>query len=79
MAWFASNLGGDPKVSVTGASVTWGEHLSDTVDAGVVALLCGPGVGASTTNIPPSNLSQPGATDDGFWMYRVTRFFSRFK
>jgi Cellulose binding domain len=79
MAWFSSNLGGDPKVSVSGSTVTWGEHLTDTVDAGVVAFLCGPGVGASTTNIPPSNLSQPGATDDGFWMYHVTRFLNRFK
>jgi hypothetical protein len=74
-AWFATNAGQDPKVSTSGALVTWGEHLSDARDAGAIALMCGAGVGASTTNIPPSSGISQGPTDGGFWMRRAELYY----
>lgn len=74
-SWFATNAGNDPKVTASGPLVTWGEHLSDARNAGAIALMCGAGVGASTTNIPPSSGISPGPTDGGFWMRRAEQYY----
>ena len=73
--WFATNAGGDASVSAAGPVVTWGEHVTAARDAGVTAILCGAGVGASTTNLPPSSLSEPGPTDGGFWMQKAQEYY----
>ena len=74
-SWFATNAGNDPKVTSSGTLVTWGEHLSDARNAGAIALMCGAGVGASTTNIPPSSGITGGPTDGGFWMRRAQMYY----
>ncbi|HLG96414.1 MAG TPA: cellulose binding domain-containing protein [Bryobacteraceae bacterium] len=71
LAFFSKNDGKDPKVSVSGQSITWGEHLSDSAAAGVIAALFGAGVGASTTNIgtPP--------TDSYWWITAAQSYYAR--
>jgi hypothetical protein len=58
--YFATNRTGDPGMSVSGDAVTWTAHVADAERAGVVAILFGAGVGASTSSVgdPPT---------DGFW------------
>jgi hypothetical protein len=59
--YFSTNQGGDPKVaSLGGNTITWGSHMSDAAAAGVVSIMFGAGVGASTNGIgaPPT---------DGYW------------
>ena len=67
---FAANLGGDPKVTAAGDRVTWGSHMQDVVEAGVVAALFGAGVGISTDGVgsPP--------TDNYWWITRVQDYFA---
>jgi len=53
--WFAS--GQDSKLQVAGSTVMWGAHMQEAAAAGVISMMFGAGVGASTTNVgaPPSD------------------------
>jgi chitodextrinase len=77
LAYFSKNVWSDPKITVSGSTVTWGSHMQEAANAGVVAILMGAGVGASTRGIP-----QPGAypeavpTDGYYWITRVQEYYA---
>jgi hypothetical protein len=73
-AHFAANGWGDPKLSSSGGTLTWGSHAAEARDAGVVAMLFGPGVGDSTANIPASGTFDSVGTDGGWFMQRAQRY-----
>ena len=76
-AYFGQNQWADPHVSVSGGTVTWGAHWTDAAAAGVVAVLMGAGVGASTHGIPQPGVvpvDQPG--DNYYWISRVQEYYS---
>ncbi|MFN7921116.1 MAG: cellulose binding domain-containing protein [Bryobacteraceae bacterium] len=58
--YFGQNRAGDTGVSTSGGTVTWPPHMQEAARAGVVSILFGAGVGASTSSVgdPPT---------DGFW------------
>ncbi|HEX7733274.1 MAG TPA: carbohydrate-binding protein [Ktedonobacteraceae bacterium] len=59
--YFATNQGGDPKITTSGGTtITWGSHMQEASASGIIAILFGPGVGASTDDVgsPPT---------DGYW------------
>ena len=58
LPWFSTGQG--PKLQVSGSTVTWGAHMEEAASAGVISMMFGAGVGASTTNVgaPPT---------DGYW------------
>lgn len=58
--FFSANRANDPKIAISGDTITWGAHMTDAAQAGVAAILFGAGIPASTNNIgaPPS---------DGYW------------
>ncbi len=68
--WFSANATGDPGVQAGNGSVTWAPHMNEAAAAGVVAILFGPGVGASTGNVgePP--------TDGYWWISKVQRYLA---
>jgi hypothetical protein len=70
-AYFSANLGGDPLLSSTQDTVTWGSHMQDTAASGVTAVLFGAGVGASTNGIgsPPS--------DGYWWITKIQQYFQQ--
>jgi hypothetical protein len=55
-SYFATNQGGDPKVSSSGGSVTWGAHMQEAKNSGIIAIFFGAGVGSSTQGVgnPPT-------------------------
>jgi GH18 family chitinase len=65
LSYFSQNRVADPKLSVSGDVITWGEHLSEVKQSGVSAVLFGAGVGDSTDGVgsPPS--------DDYFWIQKI--------
>lgn len=66
---FSANGGNDPKLRVSGNTITWGDHMSEAAAAGVIMAMFGAGVGASTTNIggPP--------TDDYWWITKAQAYY----
>lgn len=70
LTWFATNRGNDPRISVSGSTVTWGNHLAEAKAAGIRAILFGAGVGDSTDGVgsPP--------TDGYWWISKVEEYFS---
>lgn len=72
LTYFSRNVWADPKVSVSGSTVTWGSHLPEAANAGVVAILMGAGVGVSTRGIPQPGASPEDVPTDGYyWISRV--------
>lgn len=69
--YFSANLGADPQVSTDLYTVTWGAHMADAADNGVVAILFGAGVGASTNGVgaPP--------TDSDWWIVKAQEYFKQ--
>ncbi len=69
LAYFAKNQGKDPKITVSGNTVTWGSHMAEAAAAGINAILFGAGVGDSThgTGSPPG--------DAGWWITQVQRYY----
>ncbi|SHK14388.1 hypothetical protein SAMN02745163_03268 [Clostridium cavendishii DSM 21758] len=59
-AYFGANLCNDPKIKVNGEKITWGDHMQEAKDAGIISMLFGAGVNGSThsTGTPP---------DDSYW------------
>ncbi|MBL6446352.1 T9SS type A sorting domain-containing protein [Fulvivirga sp. 29W222] len=68
--YFAENKYGDSKVSSNGSQITWGSHMQETKDAGVISVLFGAGVNSSTDGVgsPP--------TDDSFWIQKVQEYYA---
>ncbi len=67
--YFSANLGHDSKVTSDGTSITWGPHVSDAASAGVMSVLFGAGVGAST-----SGAGAP--TDSYWWITNAQRYYA---
>ncbi|WP_224365520.1 fibronectin type III domain-containing protein [Hyalangium versicolor] len=75
LTYFSKNAWGDPKVTVSGSTVTWGSHLPEVANAGVVAILMGAGVGVSTRGIPqPGSYPEAEPTDNYYWINRVQEY-----
>ncbi len=68
-AYFATDNGGDPKVSISGSTITWGSHMQEAAQAGIIAILFGAGVGDSTQGVgsPPS--------DAYWWISKVQGYY----
>ncbi len=70
-SYFSTNLGADPKISSSGGTtVTWGSHMQETKNSGIISILFGAGVGDSThgTGSPP--------TDSYWWITAVQKYFA---
>ncbi|MBM9507796.1 carbohydrate binding domain-containing protein [Actinacidiphila acididurans] len=75
LSFYSSNPGGDPKVSVSGSTVTWGSHIPDAAAAGVVAILFGAGTGTGTYGVPEMvGTNQTGPGDFGYWVTRTQSY-----
>ncbi|NBQ43280.1 MAG: hypothetical protein EBU23_12540, partial [Mycobacteriaceae bacterium] len=71
---FKSNLAGDSSVTVTGNTVTWGEHMTAAGQSGVMSVLFGAGLGPSTRGAPtPAG----DVTDLKFWFDKATGYLKR--
>ena len=70
-ATYQSNAAADPKVSTSGANITWGSHMAEAKAAGIVALMYGAGVGDSTDNVGLNNIA---LTDDHWWQVKASRY-----
>lgn len=68
--FFSKNASGDTGLSVAGDNVTWPSHVAEAAAAGVVGMMFGAGVGASTTNVgsPP--------TDGYLWIVKVQEYLA---
>lgn len=68
--YFSENKYNDAKLSVAGNAITWGNHMQETKDAGVISVLFGAGVNNSTDGVgsPP--------TDDYFWIQKVQEYYA---
>ncbi len=73
-SFFQQNRWADPKLTAAGPQLTWGAHVQEARDAGVSAMLFGPGVGDSTANIPASGTFDTVGTDGGWFMQRAQRY-----
>jgi hypothetical protein len=71
LAHFGANLGSDPSLSVRDGVITWGAHMAQAAEAGVVSMMFGPGVGAAT-----SNLGSP-PTDNYWWITKAQKYLDR--
>jgi hypothetical protein len=71
-SYYATNAAGDPKVTVSGANITWGSHMAEAKKAGVISLMFGAGVGDSTDNI---GLNGQQLTDDHWWLVKASKYF----
>ncbi|WP_233261715.1 hypothetical protein [Vitiosangium sp. GDMCC 1.1324] len=77
LAYFSKNVWNDPKVSVSGSTVTWGSHLPEAANAGVVAILMGAGVGVSTRGIPqPGSVPEEQPTENYYWITRIQEYYA---
>ncbi len=77
LAFFSANPAGDPKVSVSGGTVTWGSHLPEAAAAGVVAIMFGAGTGTGTEGVPEvPGISASAPTDFGYWAARTQQYLA---
>ncbi len=69
LSYFSENLYNDASLRVSGDTITWGVHMQNTKESGIISSLFGAGVAASTTGIgdPP--------TDDYFWIQKVQNYY----
>lgn len=69
-SYFSTNQGSDPKLTVSGSNITWGSHAKEAVDAGIISILFGAGVGNSTDGVgsPP--------TDSYWWITKAQTYFN---
>ncbi len=70
---FKTNRAGDPLVSDSGNTITWGEHMTLAGQSGVMSVLFGAGLGVSTRGTPT-----PGGliNDHNFWFDKATGYLS---
>lgn len=75
LAFYSENPGGDPLVSSSGSTVSWGSHIPVAAADGVVAILFGAGTGTGTYGVPEmvgSDQSAPGDFD--YWVTRMQSY-----
>ncbi len=68
--YFNQNKWNDPKVIQKGNMISWGRHLQECKDAGIICAQFGAGVNASTDGVgnPP--------TDEYFWIQKVQGYYT---
>ncbi len=77
LAFYSSNPGADPNVSVSGSTVTWGSHIPEAAAAGVVAILFGAGTGTGDEGVPEvPGITSTGTTDFNYWTTRVQQYLA---
>ncbi len=77
LTFYSRNEGADPKVSVSGSTVTWGSHLPDAAAAGVVAIMFGAGTGTGDEGVPEvPGITSTGTTDFSYWVTRVQQYLA---
>jgi hypothetical protein len=77
LAFYSRNEGADPKVTVSGSTVTWGPHLPDAAAAGVVAVLFGAGTGTGDEGVPEvPGITGTGSTDFDYWTTRAQQYLA---
>ncbi|TDT95550.1 carbohydrate binding protein [Streptomyces sp. 846.5] len=77
LAFYSSNPGADPKVTVSGSTVTWGSHLPEAAADGVVAILFGAGTGSGTYGVPEMVGSYQSAPSDyDYWVTRTQSYLA---
>jgi hypothetical protein len=77
LAFYSRNDGNDPKVSVSGNTVTWGSHMADAAAAGVVAILFGAGTGTGDEGVPEvPGITSTDTTDYNYWTTRVQQYLA---
>lgn len=69
LEYFGRSIKGDPKIKVNGDTITWGSHMEEAKDAGVISILFGAGVNSSTDAVgsPP--------TDDYWWITKAQKYY----
>ena len=67
--YLSINDSNDSKISTNGNSVVWKSHMQEAVDAGVISIMFGAGVGDSVDGVgtPPS--------DDYWWITKSQEYF----
>lgn len=67
--YFGKSEAKDPKITVNGDTVTWGSHMEEAKEAGIISMLFGAGVNSSTDAVgsPP--------TDDYWWMVKAQKYY----
>lgn len=67
--YFSKNESNDEKIKVNGDTITWGSHIEEAKNSGIISILFGAGVGASTDAVgsPP--------TDDYFWITKAQHYY----
>jgi cellulose binding protein with CBM2 domain len=77
LSFYSANPGADPKVSVSGSTITWGSHIPDAAAAGVVAILFGAGTGTGDEGVPEvPGLTSTGTTDFSYWVTRTQHYLA---
>ncbi len=73
LSHFGANQAGDSSVTVSGSTVSWGEHMTQAGQSGVMSVLFGAGLGPSTRGAPT-----PGGdvTDLYFWSDKVAGYLT---
>lgn len=71
---FGADDAPDTSVTVTGDTITWGEHMTLAGKSGALSVLFGAGLGLSTRGSPtPAG----NTTDQGFWFDKATAYLTR--
>ena len=67
--YFSKNESNDEKIKANGDTITWGSHIEEAKKSGIISILFGAGVGASTDAVgsPP--------TDDYFWITKAQHYY----
>jgi hypothetical protein len=77
LAFFGANPAADPKISVSGNTITWGSHMPDAAAAGVVAILFGAGTPSSTYGVPEAGGGFESAPSDfDFWVTKTQQYLT---
>jgi len=77
LAFFGSNADADPKVSVSGSTVTWGSHLPEAAAAGIVVIMFGAGTGSGTYGVPEMvGIFQSTPSDFYYWVTRTQSYLA---
>ena len=77
LSFYSQNPGGDPLVSTSGNTVSWGAHIPVAAADGVVAILFGAGTGTGTYGVPEmvgSDQTAPGDFD--YWVTRMQTYLA---
>ena len=73
LAHFTANQAADPLVTVSGNTVTWGEHMTLASQSGVMSVLFGAGLGVSTRGSPTPG---GGINEQNFWFDKASAYLA---